>query len=161
MATDTSSPRPPLPDGLTQTEFQAFGGLLRLHSTLVKQLDADLIAAHGLPLSSFEVLLMLANSPQGGLRMSDLAQRAFLSPSGMTRLVQRLAGQGLIEQRACDDDGRGSFAVMTPAGRERFEQAATTHYQHIRDRFLCFFSEDELRQMGDFFGRLSATGGDC
>lgn len=75
------------------------------------------IAGHGLALSEFEVLLRLARSPGGQLRMSDLARQVNLSVSGLTRLADRLEARGLLERRACPTDGRGSNALVTADGR--------------------------------------------
>ena len=130
-------------DHLTDLERAAWGGYLRSHAAMVRQLDATLIEAHGLPLSSFEVLARLAQQDEGKQRMSDLAQSVWLSRSGVTRLVDRLERDGLVERRACDSDARGAFAVITDAGRARLETARRTHVSDVRERFLSRFDADE------------------
>ena len=114
-------------DRLTESERAAWGGYLRSHAAIVRQLDATLVEAHGLPLTSFEVLARLAQQDEGKQRMSDLAQSVWLSRSGVTRLVDRLERDGLVERQACDSDARGAFAVITDAGRARLETARRTH----------------------------------
>ena len=71
-------------------ELGAWRGLLRVHSALVKALDAELSTAHELPLSSYEVLINLEAAPGRKRRMAELADSVLLSRSGMTRLVDRL-----------------------------------------------------------------------
>lgn len=141
---------------LTDREFEAWGGFLRTHAALVRELDAELTHAHGLPLSSYEVLLKLVNAEQGRLRMSDLAEAVWLSRSGVTRLVDRLERDGLVERRACPSDARGAFAVITDGGRERFHEAQQTHLAGVRARFLAHFDDDEQRALGEFWSRLNA-----
>ena len=101
---------------LDQLELGAWRGFLRTHAALSRELDAELTAAHGLPLSAYEVLLFLADSPDGQMRMSDLADSVLLSRSGLTRLVDRLERDGLVQRRACPGDARGMNAVITDPG---------------------------------------------
>ena len=103
---------------LSDRELAAWRGLLETHSALVAELDAELERDHGLPLTSYEVLMYLGDAPHGKLRMGELADRLLLSRSGITRLVDRLARQGLLERERCEDDGRGYYALLTPLGRE-------------------------------------------
>src|SRR4051794_27231921 len=93
---------------LSPRELAAWRGFLRVHAALAKALDEELQAAHGLPLSSYEVLAVLQAAPGKRLRMAELADRVLLSRSGMTRLVDRLARDGLLRRELCSDDGRGA-----------------------------------------------------
>src|SRR6185503_18031158 len=131
---------------LTETELAAWRGLLRVHTALVKALDAELSAAHDLPLSSYEVLITLESAPNRKRRMAELADSVLLSRSGMTRLVDRLERDGLLVRDTCTDDGRGCFAVLTDKGAALLESARPTHLAGVRQRFLTHFSEAELRQ---------------
>lgn len=142
-------------NGLTDREFDAWGGFLRTHAMLVRELDAELAQAHGLPLSSYEVLLKLVNADDGRLRMSDLADAVWLSRSGVTRLVDRLERDGLVERRACPSDARGAFAVITDLGRQRFAEAQATHLAGVRARFLCHFDEEDQQALSGFWARLA------
>jgi len=139
---------------LTETELGAWRGFLQVHAQLVKQLDAELEASHGVPLSSYEVLLFLANSPDGRMRMSELAERVLLSRSGLTRLIDRLERDGLVERSACSSDKRGWFAEITVNGRERFKDARGSHLDSVRDGFVRHFSETELEQLTRLWERL-------
>jgi DNA-binding MarR family transcriptional regulator len=136
-------------------ELAAWGGLLRAHARLTKALDVDLVSAHGLPLTSYEVLLRLADSPDGRLRMSELAESVLLSRSGLTRLVDRLERQDLLRRESCPSDRRGAYAVITQRGRELFDRARSTHLDGVRRRFLDHLSEDELRSLGELWRRTT------
>lgn len=141
------------PDQLTDAELAAWRGFLRVHAALVKQLDAELDRAHGLPLSSYEVLITLRDAG-GRLRMAELADRALLSRSGMTRLVDRLARQGLLERTQCDSDARGCFASLTEKGAETLASARPTHLAGVRERFLGRLDAAELETLADLWERL-------
>jgi len=139
---------------LDTRELRAWRGLLRVHAQLSKALDAQLIAAHGLPLSSYEVLMYLFDADGGRMRMNELADSVLLSRSGLTRLVDRLEREGYLERCSCAHDARGAFAVLTPAGREKVEAARATHLAGVRELFLSHFSEDELDVLGDAMDRV-------
>ena len=144
---------------LTDTEVAAWRGLLRAHHGLVMRLDAELVERHRLPLSSYEVLLQLANGPAGGLRMSDIADRVFLSRSGLTRLVDRLVREGLVERRSCPSDLRGQLALITDRGREVFAEARATHLDGVRREFLARLSADELADLAGLWARFEGPDG--
>jgi len=138
----------------TDAELAAWRGFLRAHSALVKELDADLEAQHQLPLTSYDVLTNLADQPHGRMRMRDLADAVVLSRSGLTRLVDRLQREGLIEREQCASDARGAYAVLTETGRGRLREAQPLHRESVRQRFLSRFSDDELRELAVFWERL-------
>ena len=149
-------------EAFTDAELGAWRGLLRTHAMLTRELDAELEAAHGLPLVSFEVLAHLSESDDERLRMCDLAERVRLSRSGLTRLVDRLETAGLIERSRCSSDARGAYAVLTPEGVERFRAARSTHLRAVRERFLGALSEEELNLLTDIFERaIPDTGEIC
>ena len=133
---------------LTRPELGAWRGLLRVHSALVKALDAELLAEHDLPLTSYEVLINLQAAPGRRRRMAELADGVLLSRSGMTRLVDRL------ERDACVSDGRGTFAVLTDKGDELLQQARRTHLDGVRERFLRHFAPEELEQLAGLWNRV-------
>jgi len=139
---------------LNDEELAAWRGMLRAHAELTRQLDAQLARDHKLPLSSYEVLLFLADSPNGRMRMSELADSVLLSRSGLTRLVDRLEREGLLKRERCESDARGLFAEITPAGRELFDAARRTHLDGVRALFLDRFSRDELRTLGGLWQKL-------
>src|SRR4051794_15159684 len=123
-------------DLLSLRELRAWRGLLKAHAKLVKALDAELVAEHGLGVTSYEVLMYLADAPEGKMRMHDLASSVLLSRSGLTRLVDRLEREELIERCACASDARGAFAVITGKGRRRLDDARRTHLEGVRRHFL-------------------------
>jgi DNA-binding MarR family transcriptional regulator len=128
--------------------------MLRAHSELTRALDAELAREHNLPLSSYEVLLFLADSEGGRMRMSELADSVLLSRSGLTRLVDRLEREGLLKRKRCESDARGFFAEITPKGRRVFTAARQTHLDGVRRLFLDRFSRDELRALGALWQKL-------
>jgi DNA-binding MarR family transcriptional regulator len=128
--------------------------MLRAHAELTRALDAQLTREHKLPLSSYEVLLFLADAPEGRMRMSELAESVLLSRSGLTRLVDRLEREGLLKRERCESDARGLFAEITPEGRELFDAARRTHLDGVRALFLDRFSRDELRALGELWQKL-------
>lgn len=158
LATETpmavSSPPVAAVEGLCPAELAAWRGLLRVHANVLKALDAEMEAAHGLQLTSYEVLIQLADAPEHKMRMCDLADSVLLSRSGMSRLVDRLERDGLLMRCACTHDARGAFACITEAGLELLAQARPTHVAGIRRRFLAEFGEDELRLLGAYWDRL-------
>src|SRR5918997_6629078 len=128
-----TSPSAPVTQELSPAELGAWRGMLRAHTALVRALDAELEAAHDLPLSHYDVLIYLRAAPGRRLRMAELANSVLLSRSGVTRLVDRLEREGLIERDACTDDGRGLFAVLTDKGDELLSRARPTHLAGVRE----------------------------
>ena len=145
---------------LTPSELAGWRGMLRVHAALMKELDTDLAAGHGLSLSTYEVLLFLADAPDGKMRMAQLADSVLLSRSGLTRLVDRLERAGLVEREPCPSDQRGFNALITAEGREVFDAARQTHLSGVRERFLSHFSRggpgDDGRVLGSRAARARA-----
>jgi DNA-binding MarR family transcriptional regulator len=142
-------------ESLTTGELRAWRGLLRAHACLAKRLDAELERAHHLPMTSYEVLHHLQESSGGRMRMCDLATEAQLSRSGLTRLVDRLERDGLLERCSCSHDARGAYACLTDTGRERLEAARVTHLAVVREQFFSHFSEDELAALAEVWERIA------
>ncbi len=140
---------------LDREELGAWRGLLRVHARMTKALDAELVREHGLPLSSYEVLLFLADAPDGRLRMSELAEGVLLSRSGLTRLVDRMERDGLLRRERCEDDARGYHALITDKGRELFRRARRTHLDGVRERFLSHLSPEELRTLARLWEKVA------
>ena len=108
--------------------FESAAGLRRLFSRQLEEAGAN-------TQQSFDILIRLARSEDAELRMSELAAQASLTPSGLTRAVDRLQDQGLVVRRTCPEDRRGAFAQLTPAGRALMADAMTVHVAQI-DRVL-------------------------
>ena len=134
---------------LSELEMAAWAGFLRTHSNVVRELDEELTRVHGLPLSSYDVLVQLEGVDQGRLRLSQLADAVLLSRSGLSRLVARLVGQGLVERQECESDARGAFAAITERGRARLAEARETHRAGVRQRFLDRLDDEQKRELAD------------
>jgi DNA-binding MarR family transcriptional regulator len=144
---------------LSPLELAAWRGLLQTHSELIARLDAELVREHGLALTSYEVLISLADADSNRLRMGELAERLLLSRSGLTRLVDRLERQGLVRRERCEDDGRGYFAVLTGQGTRRLRAARPAHLAGVRRHFLSQLEPGELETLGEIWRRLLVQAG--
>jgi DNA-binding MarR family transcriptional regulator len=150
--------------GLDGVALDAWRGFLLSHAAITRELDADLLARHGLTSRDYEVLLFLAQEPERRLAMSELANRTMLTRSGVTRLVDGLCRIELVERVSCASDARISYAQLTDAGYQRLREAGQTHIEGIRAAFLSHFSEDEVAQLAELLGRLpgaAAAEGSC
>jgi DNA-binding MarR family transcriptional regulator len=139
---------------MTGAERGAWRGFVRAHALLSKELDAQLERAHGLPLSSFDVLAELSEATGRRMRMSELAAAVSLSRSGLSRLIDRLEREGLIRRTPCADDARGAYAVVTTRGIRRLEQVRPAYIQAVREDFLAHFTPADLEQLAEFWKRL-------
>src|SRR5437899_7345726 len=124
-----------VPRRLDEPRMGAWRALLAAHATLLRRLDRDLEAEHGISMAWYEVLLRLQRAPEGHLPMSELAGSVFLTPSGLTRLVDRMEHAGLVERAACPSDRRVSWAVITGEGRALLRRASVTHLRGIQRHF--------------------------
>lgn len=149
--------------GLEGAALEAWRSYLQSHASILRALDAELVAEHGLTSRDYEVLLYLAQAPDRRLPMSALAERTMLTRSGITRLVDGLVTNGMIERRACPEDARISYASLTDAGYQRLREAGCSHVTSIRRLFLSRYSPAEIEQLAALLARLpGATGqGQC
>ena len=151
-------------EDLTGAALEAWRSYLQSHATILRELDAELVADHGLTTRDYEVLLHLAQAPDRKLPMSALAERTMLTRSGITRLIDGLVAGGLIERIACSRDARVSYASLTNAGYQKLRNAGCTHLASIRRLFLAHFDPEEVRHLAELLGRLpgaSASEGAC
>jgi len=125
------------------TGLEAWASLLRAHATLMRRLETDLMQATGLALADFDVLAQLANAG-GELRMSDLAARALISRSGMTRRIARLVDEGLVRRATADTDARSVVVSLTDAGVARLTETAPVHLRGVAELFVAQLDEQEL-----------------
>jgi DNA-binding MarR family transcriptional regulator len=123
--------------------LEAWSSLLRAHATLMRRLETDLAEATGLALADFDVLAQLANAG-GELRMTELADRALISRSGMTRRVSRLVDEGLVRRASTDADRRGVVVTLTDAGVARLTETVPVHLRGVKELFLAQLDEQEL-----------------
>jgi DNA-binding MarR family transcriptional regulator len=125
-------------------ELQVWRTFLQAHATLLRRLEADLLAEHEMPLATYDVLVQLVEAPDRRLRMTELAQRVLLSRSGLTRLVDRLEREELVRREACDTDARGTFAVLTDFGYARLKAASPTHLRGVAEYALDRLDPQQL-----------------
>jgi Transcriptional regulators len=142
---------------LTPEEQQAWRAFIRGAALLLDQLDSELVEAHGLTLADYEILAWLSEAPRGGLRMSELADRALVSRSRLTYRFDRLVAEGLVERRPCASDRRGSLAVLTATGRRRLERAAPTHVDGVVAYLVDRCSSRDLAAIGRAFSSVGAA----
>ena len=150
----TSGDRPVPPRTVVPGEFSAWRAFLTAHAAAVRVLGAELEASEAMPLSWYDVLVQLSEAPARELRMSELADAVLLSRSGLTRLVDRLEREGLVQRRPCLDDARGTLAALTEAGLDRLRAAAPVHLRGVREHFTSRFDADELAVLGELLGRI-------
>ena len=143
-----------LPSG---SGLEAWDSFLRAHATLMRRLEVDLAQATGLALADFDVLAQLARAG-GALRMTDLAARALVSRSGMTRRVARLVDEGLVRRANADADGRGVVVALTDAGVARLTETAPVHLRGVSELFVAQLDDQELAVLKSALDKVIA---DC
>ena len=139
---------------MTEMELGAWRGFLTTHADLTRRLDAELVVNHGLSLAAYDALLFLHRAPDHRLRMTELGRQVLFTPSGVSRLIDRLEHDGLVRRAAGPHDGRERLAELTELGLERLREAAATHVAGVRRLFLGQFSRSELQQLSAFWERL-------
>jgi DNA-binding MarR family transcriptional regulator len=132
---------------LDELQFRAWRAFLYAYSVVVPTLDRELVSAQDLTLNQFEVLTWLRRSGERGLRMSELASRVVLSPSGVTRAVDQLERKGLVERCVFEGDKRGYLATLTAEGRALLRRATRDHLQGLREHFLNHLSPTQLEHL--------------
>ena len=142
------------PPKLTELESRAWRGLLRAHRHLMVEMAAHLEADHQLDLSEYEVLLHLNEHPDNRIAMTELADLVLLTPSGVTRLVDRMVKRGLVERMPCPQDARRQHAVLTHAGRAMFVRAGRVHLAGIRALYLSKLTADEQEMLADVWDKV-------
>jgi DNA-binding MarR family transcriptional regulator len=146
--------------GLDGVALDAWRGYLLSHAAITRELDAALLAEHGLTARDYEVLLFLAQEEGRRLAMSELAERTMLTRSGITRLVDGLSKSGLVERVSCPEDLRVSYCQLTDEGFARLRAAGPTHIESVHTAFLQNFSEEEVEVLAKLLARLPGAGAD-
>ena len=144
-----------VPAKLSDCERRAWQALLHSYHDVVRRLARELQEEHDLTLAGYDVLLRLTSAPDQALRMSELAERVLMSPSGTTRLVDRLVNRGLVERRPDPDDGRVAAAHLTVEGSRYLRKAARTHLRGIREHFTSFLTEKQLVEVAQGLEAIS------
>ena len=141
---------------MSADEIAAWKGMLRAHRDLVLSLDTQLERDHSLPLSSYEVLMVLVDSEGGRARMGEIADQLLLSQSGLTRLVDRLVHRGWVARTPCEDDARGLYAAITRSGRAKLSKARPAHLDGVRESFLSKLTDSDLQALARTWSRLAS-----
>ena len=129
---------------------------LKAHSAITRELERDLADEHSLTLSDYDVLLQISRSPARRLRPVEIAKAVLLTRSGITRLVQGLEREGLVERVDCPDDARGFLVALTPEGAELVTRARATHLARVAELFADRYEDAELAQLATLLERLPA-----
>ena len=142
---------PPEPAPFTDDELRAWRGFLRLHRTITDELNRRLLQEHDLPLLHYGVLITLITVPERRMRMTDVAERVLVSPSGMTRAVAKLAGDGLVERTQDANDRRSFLVTLTPRGVRRLRKAQETHHACVRELLFSGLGTKDVRRLAALF----------
>jgi len=133
--------------------------LLRAHSALTSDLNAQLVNEHGLTINDYEVMLHLSQAEGRRMRRVDLAEKILLTASGITRLLDGLERFGYVERAECASDRRVTYAVLTDTGRAKLDEAAESHLGRLRELFVERYSDEELATLAELLARLPGAGG--
>lgn len=145
-------------DGLARwsdVHADAWIGLLETHKQLVRALDGELEAEHGLTLSGLEALARLAAADGHHLRLSDLAEECGLSLSRISRIIDALQERGLVQRRGVDSDARAVHAHLTQSGLRLVKAAQCSHFAAVQRRFFEHLSPEEIQTLADIFARFA------
>lgn len=138
---------------LSDSHLRAFRTLLEAHSQLLDALNVR-FRDRDLSLPYYDVLVHLSEAPDQRLRMQELAYRVLLSKSGLTRLIDRMEGRGLVRRAASEADARGVNAVLTPAGLTALEAAVPAHKEDLVELVGSVMTADEADVLADLLGRV-------
>jgi DNA-binding MarR family transcriptional regulator len=149
---DTSTLTDPAePDPFTAEEFAAWRGMLRVHSTVFRELDRAVLEAHGFGIDSYGVLITLVTAPEHRLPIGELGLRRNLTPSGISRSVDRLTKLDLLERVTNPADRRSFLVGLTATGLRRLRKAQVTHHRVVRDMLLSRLDEPDLKHLGELW----------
>lgn len=148
---DLPGNRRPEPDAFTPEEFHVWRGMLRVYATVTRELDRRLVEGHGFGLDAYGVLITLVGAPSGTLPIGELGERRNLTPSGISRSVDRLAKAGLVERAANPEDRRSLLVSLTDEGLSRLRESQVTHHQAVRELLLGRLDEDDLVRFGEIW----------
>ena len=151
--TETPSPldEPPEPNPFTPEEFAAWRGMLRVHSAVFRELDRQLLAEHGFGIDSYGVLITLVGAPARRVPIGELGLRRNLSPSGISRSVDRLTKLELVERANNPDDRRSLLVVLTAPGLRRLREAQVSHHRIVREMLLAHLDRSDLKRLGELW----------
>jgi MarR family 2-MHQ and catechol resistance regulon transcriptional repressor len=146
--------RPDPAQYLDDPRIEAYGMLIEAHNELHNALQRTLEAEAGVPIGWLSVLIRLARSPDQRLRMTVLARDMTMSTSGLTRLVDRMEAEGVVQRQACPEDRRGLLAVLTDKGRSVLASTTPCHVADLERLLGGALDQDELARLTDLLRRV-------
>jgi len=150
-SSSSGNAEPPEPNPFTPEEFGAWRGMLRVHSTVFRELDRRLQAEHGFGVDAYGVMITLVTTPSRQLPIGALGEQRNLSPSGISRSVDRLTKAGLVTRTTNPADGRSLLVGLTPDGLRRLREAQVTHHEVVREHLLSHLDPRDLRRLGQLW----------
>jgi DNA-binding MarR family transcriptional regulator len=142
---------PPEPDPFTTEEFGTWRGMLRIHSAVFRELDRHMLADHGFGIDAYGILVTLVSPPAHTMPIGELGERRNLSPSGISRSVDRLTKLGLLERSVNPDDRRSLLVGLTPNGIRRLREAQVTHHRIVRQMLLSHLNDRDLTRLSELW----------
>ncbi|MEW9699796.1 MarR family winged helix-turn-helix transcriptional regulator [Paenibacillus sp. SI8] len=130
---------------LEEDQLSVWRAFVNAHAAVIERIEKDLSEQRKVPLTTYDVLVALYQSPEKKLRMTDLAKKVVVTRSGLTRVVERLEREGLVERERTEEDRRGSFAVLTREGKKAFLTTWPTYADGISNYFLSVLDEEERK----------------
>lgn len=143
--------------GFTRIQMEAWLAFLHSHVQLVSLLDKELVQQHGVSLGDYEVLAFLDRTPEGKMRMSDLARIVMISPAALTRRVDSLVKRGLVSRFRADEDSRVVLATLTSAGKRLIDKIAPTHIEGVKRHFVDVLTRQEIEVIAGALAKVSSS----
>ena len=141
----------PEPNPFTPAEFAAWRGLLRVHATVMRELDRRLLSAHRLGIDAYGVLVTMVGQPGSRMTIGELGERRNLSPSGISRSVDKLVKEDLVERTTNPADARSLLVGLTAHGVQRLREAQVTHHATVRELLLDHLDERDIETLGELW----------
>jgi DNA-binding MarR family transcriptional regulator len=145
-------------ESLEENRLAAWRAFINAHASVIDRIEQELAKAGQLPLTSYDVLVALAEAPGHRLRMNDLARSVVvLSRSGVTRLADRLEAEGLLRRERTAEDRRGAYAVITDKGLDALDRARPIYAQGIARHFARFLNDAEVQTLTSALERIDTA----
>ena len=128
-------------------KLTAWRMFLATYGMTIRALEHEMLEDQGIPLTWYEILARLDATPDGRMQMKDLAECILLSRSGLTRLFDRMAAEGLVDRHPCPEDRRGTYAAITDEGRSKLNNAMPSHIQSINEHFLRYLDVFDVQAL--------------
>ncbi len=142
---------PPEPDPFTPAEFDAWRGMLRVHTTVMRALDQRLQNAHGLGIDAYGLLITMVGQPGTPMTIGELGERRNLTPSGISRAVDKLTTAGLVQRTTNPADERSRLVGLTTQGLQRLREAQVTHHATVRELLLGNLGDRDIKTLGEIW----------